>query len=470
MKGALLKEFYVWQRTGIVYGMMYVIIGFAYGVVGALSGVLLGLMLGSVNRLFLEDEKNCWSEFSRTLPYSAAHRVSARYIIIIFEMMIAMTAVIVSGTSATFNDNGIFDFSKYFPYFNSRHLAVSAAVMAISVVVVGIAFTIPLSYLFKGNKRTVISMIPMLLSIVAILLIYMGPVFSLLPRGSNGLSEVLFYEKWLMPVMIAASLAVFAISWIVSIIINTNSGREKLGKIKAAAIILSVAIVAAGAVSVGVLYQNGWFDKTDVDYEAFYDENFDDYISSEYGTADREEKQEPTKSELECREKLTELMGSFFDESHIDLPLEYCREELEELGYKEDEYGSGNFYFGPADGDHVEVDLDCYEDSDLISGIDINASTGGFYIDEATTEELEEIGNRFYEGMTVEEMIAEFDALEIMPNHMRELKHPDFGKVQYYFINGTIMSYNGGEQSPFSINIDVSDGKIIDVRTYDYTV
>lgn len=470
MKGALLKEFYVWRKTGIWYALSYIVIGVAYGVIGALSGVLLGFMAGSVNRLFVEDEKNCWSDFSRTLPYSAAHRVSARYIVIIFEMLIAMTAVIVSGASATFNDNKIFDFSKYFPYFNSQHLAVSTAVMAISVVVVGIAFTIPLSYLFKGNKRTVISMIPMIACIIVIVFIYMAPVFSLLPRGSNILSEVLFYEKWLMPVMIAASLAVFAISWIVSIIINTNSGREKLGKIKAAAIILSVAIVAAGAVSVGVLYKNGWFDKTDVDYEAFYYENIDDYISSEYGTENKEEKEEPTKSELECRENLLELMGSFFNESHIDLPVEECIEELEALGYKEYEYISGNYYLGPHDGDNVKVSLECYMDSDLVSDIEVTASTGGFYIDEATTEELEEIGNRFYEGMTVEEMIAEFEALGIMPNHMRELKHPDFGKVQYYFINGTIMKYNGGEQSPFSINIDVSDGKIIDVRTYDYAM
>lgn len=470
MKGALLKEFYVWRKTGIWYALLYLGLGVVWLLLGAMSGVLMGFMLGSVNRLFLEDEKNCWSDFSRTLPYSTAHRVSARYIIILLDMLIAMTAVIVSSVAFILEDDDFLDFIGQFPFLNLTHLSVSSSVLVVSVVLIGLAFTIPLNYLFKGNKRTVISMIPMLLTIVAILFIYMSPEYYLLPSGSNRLSEVLFYEKWLMPVMIAASLAVFAISWIVSIIINTNSGKEKLKKIKAAAIILAVAIAATGAVSVGVIYKNGWFDKTEVDYEAFYYENIDDYISSEYGTVDKEEKQEPTKSELECREKLLELMGSFFDESHIDLPLEYCREELEELGYKEDEYGSGNFYYGPSRGDHVRVSLDCYEDSDLISGIEITASTGGFYIDEATTEELEEIGNRFYEGMTVEEMIAEFDALGIMPNHMRELKHPDFGKVQYYFINGTIMKYNGGEQSPFSINIDVSDGKIIDVRTYDYVV
>lgn len=470
MKGALLKEFYVWRKTGIWYVLFYIIIGVTYGVLGALSGVLLGLMLGSVNRIFLEDEKNGWSDFSRTLPYSTACRVSARYIIILFEMLIAMTAVIVTGASATINDENIFGFSKYFPYLNTQNLAVSSAVLAVSAVVIGIAFTIPLNYIFKGSKRTVIGTIPMILTMVAVVLIYMTPVFSLFPRGSNGLSEVLFYEKWLMPVMLAVSFAIFAISWIVSIIINTNGGKEKLGKIKATAIILSVAIVAAGAVSVGVIYKNGWFDKTEIDYEAFYEENITEYLNSEYGTASKEEKKEPTKSELECREKLTELMESFFNESHIDIPLEHCKEKLEELGYKEYEYGSGNFYFGPADGDHVHVEIGCYEDSDLISDVEITASTGGFYIDEATTEELEEIGSRFYAGMTTEEMLAEFKELGVMPNHIREMKHPDFGKVQYYFISYTVMEYNGGEQSPYSINIDVSDGKIIDVRTYDYAM
>lgn len=468
MKGALLKEFYVWRKTGIWYALLYLGLGVVWLLLGAMSGVLMGFMLGSVNRLFLEDEKNCWSDFSRTLPYSTAHRVSARYIIILLDMLIAMTAVIVSSVAFILEDDDFLDFIGQFPFLNLTHLSVSSSVLVVSVVLIGLAFTIPLNYLFKGNKRTVISMIPMLLTIVAILFIYMSPEYYLLPSGSNRLSEVLFYEKWLMPVMIAASLAVFAISWIVSIIINTNSGKEKLKKIKAAAIILAVAIAATGAVSFGVLYKNGWIDKPEIDYDELYDE----YRAAQFGVTPSGKviKKEPTESELECREKLTELMGSFFNESHIDLPLEGCREELDALGYKENEYGSGNFYYGPVKGDHVEVDLDCYEDSDLISGIEITASTGGFYIDEATTEELEEIGNRFYEGMTVEEMIAEFDALGIMPNHMRELKHPDFGKVQYYFINGTIMKYNGGEQSPFSINIDVSDGKIIDVRTYDYVV
>lgn len=468
MKGALLKEFYVWRKTGIWYALLYIGLGAVWLFLGAMSGVLMGFMLGSVNRLFLEDEKNCWSDFSRTLPYSTAHRVSARYIIILFEMLIATTAVIVSSVAFILEEDDFLDFIGQFPYLNLTHISVSSTVMVISVILIGLAFTIPLNYLFKGNKRTVISMIPMLLTIVAILFIYMSQELYFLPSGSNKLTEVLFYEKWLMPVMIAASLAVLAISWIVSIIINTNSGKEKLKKIKAAAIILAVAIAATGAVSVGVLYKNGWIDRPEIDYEELYDE----YRAVKFGVTPQGDviKKEPTKSELECREKLTELIGSFFDESHIDLPLEYCKEELKALGYKEDEYGSGTLYYGPAKGDNVRVSIGCYEDSDLICEIDVTASTGGFYIDEATTEELKEIGNRFYEGMTVEEMIAEFDALGIMPNHLRELKHPDFGKVQYYFINGTIMKYNGDEQSPFSINIDVSDGKIIDVRTYDYVV
>ena len=81
MKGALLKEFYVWKKIGLAFLIAYIALGAAWSVLGSVSGVLLGMIVVSSGRSFTEDDKNSWPDYSRALPYSTVHLVSARYIL-----------------------------------------------------------------------------------------------------------------------------------------------------------------------------------------------------------------------------------------------------------------------------------------------------------------------------------------------------------------------------------------------------
>lgn len=469
MKGLLLEEFYSWRKTGIWYALMYVVIGAAYGILGGLSGVLLGFMIGSVNRIFLEDEKSCWSDFSRTLPCSTAQRVSARYIIMMLEMFLATAALVVSGASSTFNDNKLFKFSEYFPHLSNQHIVVSSAVLAISAVIFGIAVTMPLNYLFKGNKRAIIGSIPMVVVAVAVVLIYMVPVFSLLPKGSNMLTELMFYEKWLMPVMIAVSVAAFAVSWLVSIIINTNSGKEKLGKIKAVSIILVVAIAATGAASVGVVYKKGWFSKGKIDYEEFYYENLDDYLSSKNEIVDLQskiEEEQRKKQQQECRVEMMKLVEGFCIDNHLGRTVNDVQQNIKDMGFEEMDYTIFEYRKGS---DQYNSTIVVYPETntDRIVTVDATADVGDSNrIEEATDKELDKIGSSFTVGMTDAQVIEKLKEYGYCPSLVREYEDPDHGRTKYYMINLYIAKYNGDEYARYQIHLEVGEEGVWDARFY----
>ena len=463
MKGALLKEFYVWRKTGLSFILAYVLFGLVYAFIGNLSTVLLGVMLGGINRAFLDDEKNNWNDYSRVLPYSTAHRVSARYIIILCEIVVALVATTLMNVFDFYREKDATVLAEYFEHLNFSNLSVSNTVWNVVIVLTGLAFIIPINYIFKGNKRTVISMIPTLLVLIAILMpTWMLASPFLMGSTTKILLKIFYYEKWVIPVFLAISVAMLAVSWIVSIIINTNSGRDKLKKLKITAIILTVAVVAAGAVSAGILYKNGRFEKDETDY---YSNLINENSPSNQGGT---KSSEPTEAELQCREDFAELMETFFDEMNVGVPLEKSREQLESLGFKEEEYGSGRFYNGAPEGGNICVELGREEKSDAVATVYVSADVGVFYIEKATTKELDEIGNSFFEGMTEREMLDKMKELNVVPQYIREYPHPDFGKTQYYYIEYRVNEYNGGGSTSYSIHIDLIDGVIQDLRLYDY--
>ncbi len=468
MKGALLKEFYVWRKTGLAYVASYIVVGIAFCIAGGVSGVLMGLMLGGVNRVFLEDEKNNWNDYSRVLPYTAVQRVSARYIIILCEMSVALTMVILTDIFSFLKVKELIVLREQFSYLGTDNLSVSVIVMTLAIALAGLAFAIPINYTFKGSKRTILGTIPVILATIAIILLPFTAKYYLSMSDTflAAFLKIFYYEKWVIPVFLAISAAMIAVSWIVSIIINTNSGKDKLKKLKITAVILTVAIIAASAVSAGILYKNGRFERDKTDYYEHYYSNLinGNSPSNQGGTKSFE----PTEDELQCREDFAELMETFFDEMNVGVPLEKSREQLESLGFKEEEYGSGRFYNGAPEGGNICVELGREEKSDAVATVYVSADVGVFYIEKATTKELDEIGNSFFEGMTEREMLDKMKELNVVPQYIREYPHPDFGKTQYYYIEYRVNEYNGGGSTNYSIHIDLIDGVIQDLRLYDY--
>lgn len=461
MKGALLKEFYVWRKTGLAYALMYVALGLVYFFIGNLSGVLLGFMLGGINRIFIDDEKNNWNDYSRVLPYSTAHRVSARYIIILCEIVVALIVTTLMNVFEFYNDEQSLFVGKYFEYLSVSHISVSSTVLNIAVVLAGIAFSVPINYIFKGTKRTVIGMIPIFF---VILIIVASSMMFALPYAPGekltALLKIFYYEKWVIPVLLAISVAMLAISWIISIVINTNSGKDKLKKFKITAVILVAAIVAASAVTVGILYKNGRFEKDETDY-------YDYYISSLKGNTEKEkEPYKPSKEQLECREDAKIFIEEYLKESFVGKPLETGIDWIESLGYKETEYGDGEYEKG-SDQAKIRVRFYTEENSDTISVIDVAAGIGDSnYIEKATKAEMDKLCGALVEGMAENEALEFFEKQDFRINGIREYSDPDYGTVRYYMVQCYVAEYNGGEYVRYSMNVEAADGKVFDVRIY----
>ncbi len=464
MKGALLKEFYVWKKIGLAFLLAYIALGAAWSVLGSVSGVLLGMIVVSSGRSFTEDEKNSWPDYSRALPYSTVHLVSARYIFVLAETLVALAIVTVTIIASVRDNDVVSKLAEYFPYLDLTHVSTVTSVLSVALLLTGLAFSLPLYYLIRGQKKTLLGGIPSLIAIAFVLYLNFTSAISYVFPGQNRtLMKIMYYEKWVMPVIAAVTVLLLVLSWIVSIIINTNSGAEKLKGFKTAAVVIAAVTVAASCVSVGVLYKNGRFEKDNTDYSDSY---FGGDLSPEKPKT--EVSKEPTKSQLKCREDMTDIIEKYFVKGHIDVPLEKSKNELEELGYTETEHGSDKFYLGDEAGDRVSVELSRMTKSDGVSQVYILASIGTYYIEKASTKDLEKIGNNFIEGMTEREMLDKFKELEIVPQYVREYPHPDFGLTRYYYLEYKVIEYNGGESTNYSIHLDVIDGVIQDIRTYDY--
>ena len=467
MKGALLKEFYVWRKTGLTYIAAYIVMGIAFCIAGGVSGALLGLMLGGINRAFLEDEKNNWNDYSRALPYTAVQRVSARYIIILCEMFVALVMAILINIFSFLKEKELLILGEQFSHLGPDNLSVSSTVMTVAITLTGLAFMIPLNYIFKGTKRNVISMIlAMLTAIVIVLLPFTAKYYLTMSNTSvTVFLKIFYYEKWVTPVFLAISVAMIAVSWIVSIIINTNSGRDKLKKLKITAIILAVAVVAASAVSIGILYKNGRFEKDETDYYEHYYSNLTNGNSS----LNQEETKpyEPTEAELQCREEAEKLMENFFSKTHVGGTLEDCRALIEKMGYSESGYVADEYCKG-TDSTKVTIRVYTEPNSDIVSLVNVSTDIGDSNLFKtATAEDMNAIRSRFYEGMSEEAALGILKELDLCCNGIREYADPDYGTVRYYMIRCHISEYNGGESANYAINIEAADGKVFDVRIYE---
>lgn len=463
MKGALLKEFYVWRKTGLAYVASYIVVGIAFCIAGGVSGVLMGLMLGGVNRAFLEDEKNSWNDYSRALPYTAVQRVSARYIIILCEMSVALIMAILSDIFSFLKVKELILLREQFSYLGTDNFSVAVTVMTVAIALAGLAFAIPINYTFKGSKRTVIGMIPMIIATVAIMLLPFTAKYYLSMSDTflAAFLKIFYYEKWVTPVFLAISVAMLAVSWIISIIINTNSGRDKLKKFKITAVILTVAVVAASAVSAGILYKNGRFEKDKTDYYDYY------YSSLLEKTEKEKEPYKPSKEQLECREDAKIFIEEYLEESFVGKTLENGIEWIKALGYEETEYGDGEYFKG-SDQAKIRVRFYTEENSDTISVVDVSAGIGDSnYIEKATKAEMDELCGALVEGMTEQEALDFFEKHDFCINGIREYSDPDYGTVRYYMVKCYISEYNGGEYARYLINVEAANGKVFDVRIYE---
>ena len=115
--------------------------------------------------------------------------------------------------------------------------------------------------------------------------------------------------------------------------------------------------------------------------------------------------------------------------------------------------------------DLVTIRLYLEDYADLISVVDIVTDPGQFWIESATNEDLDEIANNFAVGMSQKELHKAIKELEVVPTQVSEREFDDV-RTLYYTLFYQVGDYNNEGSTYYTINVDVVDGVVSDVRTY----
>lgn len=465
MKGLLLKEFYVWAKSRSWILILSLLLGLFYEFA---SGETFVLSLASISlaRAFTDDETSKWDNYSHALPYTAAQIVSSRYLITLAEITIYTIYITVLEINYLKSTDGIgFAIIEHFPYLSDNWVILSNMTLFFTVWLLGLAISMPLNYKLRGVARGIICLIPYILSAVfcALILIYIA----LDPYSINDTIPKIFYnEKWVFAACAAAAILAISVSWLLCIIFADNS-KKRTKKLTAPAAILAAALIAVSVFSLTSLHSKGYFEKEDyaTKYEKYYGqfETDDNNISINSAFAEEEE---VTDAQKECRDDMLNLMDSLCAKNNLGRNLQELKEEILNMGYYDTDYFSEEFHSVEDKDAYVSIQLYTAEDTDTVTVVDISAKVGQFWIESATTAELEAIGNQFTVGMSQSELHETFKSLGIVPKHISERYFDETQHVLYYSLTYTVGSYNGDSGTYYNINIDVTGGAVSDIRLY----
>ena len=193
-------------------------------------------------------------------------------------------------------------------------------------------------------------------------------------------------------------------------------------------------------------------------------EYYQDNIPS---TEDDEKENVLSEEKRKNREEMIFLKENLFSEYHDGYLISDCRKELEELGLYERANTSDEYCL--RDGGAI-VRLFPEEDTDRIYQISISANVGDTYLEKATTEDLDKIGNRFKAITTEDELWNLYKELELYPHYIEEKYDSYYGKMRSYNASLYASNYNKtGKTVYYQVFVDVSEDKIsnVDLNTYE---
>lgn len=462
MKGLLLKEFYIWLKSRI--GYMLIIL--AYGIVFAATGgsrstFVLWFVLIPLSRAFTDDETSNWKNYSRALPYTPSQIVTARYIFLLAELIFASIITTVS-VIISFRNSEFASVTEAFPYLSDSWMIASSMTVIITVMLLSFAFTMPLNYQLTGTARNVISIIPNIISMFAIVIISFDTLLpSFLPN--HRIPRAFYNEKWLFAAFATVSVLALSASWLLCIIFTAkNKSRTKSLKISFA--VVTAVLIAVSSVTIGSIFTKKLFVENEHQTQEFLMEYYQDNIPS---TEDGEKENVLSEEKRKNREEMIFLKENLFSEYHDGYLISDCRKELEELGLYERANTSDEYCL--RDGGAI-VRLFSEEDTDRIYQISISANVGDTYLEKATTEDLDKIGNRFKAITTEDELWNLYKELELYPHYIEEKYDSYYGKMRSYNASLYASNYNKtGKTVYYQVFVDVSEGKIsnVDLNTYE---
>lgn len=430
MKGLLSKEFCIWLKTRS-WIMLYV---WAISLLTSTSGRVsisvagMGILIGSISSSFLYDEKSNWQKYCKTLPCTPLERVSAKYIIHSAEFFIAVAAYVISNIIGQINYYSSLAGFFVSPVPSQSHIETALIIASFAVF---FAIQLPICFKFKGTLRTVLSFIPL----TAFLIIYISTAFTAL----NGNLTVFSEQKHLPALIIAASIVILGASWMISVIIETNSDSVYKKKFKKIAIILIVIAVALASVTA-----------------------FEFFKSEENGMADQSGKYDSMDSLETTAEEIDKYYDLFCGELNIGTKIYDYVLTLEDAGYVQDEKHTDIYY---SESGNIMIDIGIsYPSENKIGKLNITCKNATKAFESATYGSFKNIGLSFKKGMTEAELHEKFNELEIIPCEIEENTFNGKDMMRQYSFEFITPVFEGEKSSiEYTLRIDTDGEKVTNV-------
>ena len=456
MKNLLYKEFAQSKsmlKIGVALSVLVLLVSLKLHSIAALDSMLCVLALSMIARNMGDDEKSGWEKYSRALPNTAFQRMGAKYV---FSILIMLMISAVMFLATLLGNIKAITLGETEFVLNAFKKTATSEIFRLSLIFGSLSLVFLISCIFKGQVRALLVAVPIA---PALLITYLMSSW-LMPMSEIDVVyksvESISKPKHLIMLGISAILFLAA-TYLLCVILETKSGREKLKAVKAFAAVLTVAALAVSGATVYALKKDGAFERREYSY------------TEEYEQSIKEKEEEWERQNELSRADMMKYVEAFCGETLIDQKTEYIKERLTEIGF----------------GDRIaQVDLMYSTDYPLAIGIHTygnsenpeypnmlnvwaNVSATEIITDSNPVDLANQIAGMFTEGLSEEKMIEYMKMYNLCPDAVHE--NLDNGKPYKtyhidYIIEENIPLYN--VRASVQLSIDVMDGEIWTTRVY----
>ncbi len=456
MKNLLYKEFAESKgmlKVGLAISVLALLVSLKLHSTSILGSLLCVLAFSMIARNMGDDEKSGWEKYSRALPNNAFQRMGAKYVFSVLIML--STSAVVFLATVLGNIKGITSGETEF-VLNAFKKTATAEIFRLSLIFISLSLVFPISCIFKGQVRSLLIAVPIAPTFFITYLITSW----LIPSSEIDLvfNSVESISKPKHLLMLAATAILFlAATYLICVVLETKSGREKLKAVKGVAAVLTVAALAVSGTTVYALYKDGAFEWREFSY------------SDEYEESIREKEEEWEKQNELARADMMKYIEEFCGETLVDKKTEYVKERITQIGFGERITEIDLLY---ATDYPLAIAIYAYGNSERPEYPDkvnvwANVAATEIITDSNPVELAEQIAGMFTEGLSEEKMIEYMKMNNLCPDTVYENLDGSKPYKTYYIdfiIEENIPVYN--VRAAVNLSIDVMDGEIWTTRVY----
>lgn len=447
MKSLLYKEFAVSKKLLIFLGFYYILGGILAGLGGGMTVACYACMIvvATLGRSRIEEEKSGWDKYSAALPHTAFQRVGAKYLFCFLVLLMMVITVLLTGAVTNLITNEYQTLETLFKQWMPLYF--SLLVFFLSIFLISLSVILPAGFAAKGTiVLTLVSMVSLPPFFVCYLLNN-----SLFSSVSARLKINLFSsikKPQIAAMVIASAFLLFAASYFISVIIETKSGREKLKAVKTVAAVLTVAALAVSGATVYALDKDGAFEK----------KNNNGYILVENPDGGTVEKD--NEKDADARSRMMKITEHICGKTYTGARTEEFYAELEQAGFSDClvEFKDFNKSEKPVRISPVIYGTGAYTGgSTFTNGFKVKAEIAPNAVSAVVAEmKARELDALFFEGMSEESAVAAMKENDLCPFMIREVLAEEKICRTYSFS----VIFSDEARSSMSMSFDIVDGKV----------